>query len=148
MKVDPASLPTGPGQPAAAKTAEPGFHSLLEALGASGRAQGPGVAAAASATTSASAVSSIASLLALQGGGPADARALALRKGRRLLDALDGLQVALLGEGPTQANLHALQGALAEARLETDDSGLNEALHWTEVRAAVEAAKLSRQSTG
>jgi hypothetical protein len=86
--------------------------------------------------------------MALQGVGGFEGRARALRKGRRLLDALDRLQVALLSEGPTRAHLGMLQRALAEQRDATDDPELDETLQWAEVRAAVEAAKLERAGSG
>jgi uncharacterized SAM-dependent methyltransferase len=46
--------------------------------------------------------------MALQGIGGPEARARALRKGRRLLDALDRLQLAMLGDGPTGRHLNLL----------------------------------------
>ena len=70
----------------------------------------------------------------------------ALRKGRRLLDALDRLQLAMLGEGPSQRHLALLQGALSEQRDATGDIGLDDTLNWAEVRVAVEAAKLEREA--
>jgi hypothetical protein len=82
--------------------------------------------------------------MALQGVGGPEARARALRKGRRMLDALDRLQVALLGEGPTRRHLALLQGALSEQRDATGDFSLDDTLNWAELRVAVEAAKLER----
>ena len=85
-------------------------------------------------------------LFALQGVGGLEARDRALRKGRRLLDALDRLQLAMLGEGPSQRHLTLLQGALSEQRDATGDIGLDDTLNWAEVRVAVEAAKLEREA--
>ena len=82
----------------------------------------------------------------LQGVGGPEARARALRKGRRLLDALDRLQLAMLGEGPSQRHLALLKGALSEPRDATGDIGLDDTLNWAEVRVAVEAAKLEREA--
>jgi hypothetical protein len=141
MKIDPASSLPGAAQSQAPKPAAEGFRGLMEALGGAGKVQTPASVAAA---TSAASVSSVGSLLAMQGGGPGEARALALRKGRRLLEALDRLQLAMLGDGPTSENLRSLQGALSESRSQTDDPELDETLGWAEVRVAVEAAKLSR----
>jgi hypothetical protein len=92
----------------------------------------------------ASGVAAVSTLLALQGIGGLEARSKALRKGRRLLDALDRLQLAMLGEGPTSRHLHLLNGALAEQREASGDFQLDETLNWAEVRAAVEAAKLEK----
>lgn len=82
--------------------------------------------------------------MALQGVGGPEARSRALRKGRRLLDALDRLQLALLGDGPTLGHLGLLNRAIAEHRDPSGDAELDETLNWAEVRAAVEAAKLER----
>jgi len=120
-----------------AKPAAEGFGDLLSIGGATPRA-------AASSVSGAGGVSSISVLMALQGIGGPEARARALRKGRRMLDALDRLQVALLGEGPTKRHLTLLQSALADQREATGDFGLDDTLNWAEVRVAVEAAKLER----
>ncbi len=117
-----------------------GFKVDMPAGGASAKAPIAGAAAAAS-------VSTVDALLALQGwGGGPEARARALRKGRRILDALDRLQVALLGEGPTRAHLGLLMRAMAEQRDPSGDRELDETLGWAEIRAAVEAAKLERSA--
>jgi hypothetical protein len=100
--------------------------------------------AAVAGAAAASGVSGVSTLLALQGVGGPEARARALRKGRRILDALDRLQLAMLGEGPTGRHLHLLQGALAEQREASGDFELDDTLNWAEVRAAVEAAKLEK----
>lgn len=122
-----------------AKPAAEGFGALLGAGAAAARAPASGVSGAAS-------VSGISALLALQGVGGPEARARALRKGRRLLDALDRLQAAMLGEGPTKRHLALLTNALAEQREESGDLGLDDTLNWAEVRVAVEAAKLEMAS--
>lgn len=96
--------------------------------------------------TGAVGIGGIEALLALQGEGasPLDRRRRAVRKGRSLLEALDRLQSALLGAGPTQSHLVRLQAALAEQREASDDPSLDDILEGAEVRAAVEAAKLER----
>lgn len=109
--------------------------------GAGGVAQRASVSGASAAT----ALSGVDALLALQGwGGGPEARARALRKGRRILDALDRLQVALLGEGPTKAHLSLLSRAMGDQRDPTGDRELDDTLNWAEVRAAVEMAKLEK----
>jgi Class II flagellar assembly regulator len=122
-----ASAPSGGSKPAAE-----GFGNLLNASSPATRA----------AVSGAAGVSTISALMALQGVGGPEARARALRKGRRLLDALDRLQLAMLGEGPTKRHLSLLQNALADQRDPSGDFGLDETLNWAEVRVAVEAAKL------
>ena len=61
-------------------------------------------------------------------------------------DALDRLQLAMLGEGPSKGHLALLKGALSEQRDATGDIGLDDTLNWAEVRVAVEAAKLEREA--
>ncbi|HVY88755.1 MAG TPA: flagellar assembly protein FliX [Hyphomonadaceae bacterium] len=137
MKVSSTSSTSTSAPSGGAKPAAEGFRLIMPEGGIAARGPAGGVASAAG-------VSGISALMALQGVGGPEARAKALRKGRRLLDALDRLQVALLGEGPTQRHLHLLNGALADQRELTGDLGLDETLNWAEVRAAVEAAKLER----
>jgi hypothetical protein len=137
MKVNSTSSPSAPAGAGTAKPAAEGFRLLLSEGGVAARAPAAGVSGA-------SGVSGVSALLALQGVGGPEARARALRKGRRMLDALDRLQLAILGEGPTRRHLTLLTGALAEQREMTGDPGLDETLGWAEVRVAVEAAKLER----
>ena len=139
MKVSSTSSTSAATSSSGAKPAAEGFGDLLNIGAAAPRA-------AASAVSGAAGVSGISALMALQGVGGPEARARALRKGRRMLDALDRLQAALLGEGPTKRHLALLQGALAEQREATGDFGLDDTLNWAEVRVAVEAAKLERAS--
>jgi hypothetical protein len=137
MKVSSTSSSSATGSAGGAKPAAEGFRVDMGQGGVAPRAAVGGVGAAAG-------VSGVGALMALQGVAGPEARARALRKGRRLLDALDRLQVALLTDGPTRANLGQLQRALADQREATDDPELDETLNWAEVRAAVEAAKLER----
>ena len=129
------SAPAGGG----AKPAAEGFSRLLAADGVAPRAAAAGVSGAAG-------IAGLSALFALQGVGGLEARDRALRKGRRLLDALDRLQLAMLGEGPSQRHLALLKGALSEQRDATGDIGLDDTLNWAEVRVAVEAAKLEREA--
>ena len=137
MKVSSTSSASSAASSSGSKPAAEGFGELLNVSGAAPRA-------AASAVSGAAGISSISTLMALQGVGGPEARARALRKGRRLLDALDRLQLAMLGDGPTKRHLNLLNNALADQRDPSGDFGLDETLNWAEVRAAVEAAKLER----
>lgn len=139
MKVNSASSTSASAGSSGPRPAAEGFSKLLSIDGAAPRAPASAVSAAAG-------VSGVSTLLALQGIGGPEARARALRKGRRLLDALDRLQVALLGEGPSKRHLALLKGALSEEREASGDLGLDNTLNWAEVRAAVEAAKLERET--
>jgi hypothetical protein len=137
MKVSSTSAPVTAAGSGPAKPVADGFRRLLPEGGVAARASAAGVAAAGG-------VSGVSTLLALQGVGGPEARARALRKGRRLLDALDRLQLAMLGQGPTRRHLQLLTGALAEQREASGDFELDDTLNWAEVRAAVEAAKLEK----
>ncbi len=137
MKVNASSATSGSRKSKAGKSSGDGF----KLPGQSAETSAPAPMAAAS---SMSAIAGVDAILALQGGGGEEARKRAVRKGRRLLDALDRLQVAILGEGPTTAHLSLLQRALSEQREMSGDRELDETLNWAEVRAAVEAAKLEK----
>ena len=137
MKVSSTPSTAATSASGAARPAAEGFGDLLGA-GA------PAPRVTTSAVSGAAGVSGVSALMALQGVGGPEARARALRKGRRMLDALDRLQVALLGEGPTRRHLALLQGALSEQRDATGDFSLDDTLNWAELRVAVEAAKLER----
>jgi Class II flagellar assembly regulator len=137
MKVSSTPSTAATSASSAARPAAEGFGDLLGLGAATPRS-------AASAVSGSASVSGVSALMALQGVGGPEARARALRKGRRMLDALDRLQVALLGEGPTTRHLALLQGALAEQREATGDFALDDTLNWAELRVAVEAAKLER----
>jgi hypothetical protein len=121
---------TGSG---ARSTAAPGFAvpaSESEEMQASARVGGP------------SAVASVDALLALQEAeGPLERKKKAVRRAGRLLDVLDEVKLALLGEGGAAAALQRLAHAAREERAKTDDSRLEEVLDEVETRAAVEMAK-------
>jgi hypothetical protein len=137
MKVSSTSSASGAGKSGGAKAAADGFRLDMGAEGVAPKTSVSGVSGAAG-------VSGISALMALQGVGGPEARAKALRKGRRILDALDRLQLALLGDGPTKGHLGLLNRAIADNRDPSGDPELDETLNWAEVRAAVEAAKLER----
>ena len=137
MKVTSTSSASGAGKSGGAKAAADGFRIDMGPEGVAARPSVSGLSGAAG-------VSGLSALMALQGVGGPEARARALRKGRRILDALDRLQLALLGDGPTQGHLGLLNRAIADNRDPSGDPELDETLNWAEVRAAVEAAKLER----
>ncbi len=65
-----------------------------------------------------------------------------MRRAGRILDALDDLRIAVLDpEGLDGAALQRLQGAVRDARGQTEDPGLEDVLEEIELRAAVEMAK-------
>jgi len=137
MKVSSTSSTGSAAGSGGAKPAAEGFRLIMPDGGVAARASVAGAGAA-------SGVNGVSALFALQGVGGPEARQRALRKGRRILDALDRLQLAVLGDGPTKGHLRLLNSALSEQREMTGDQGLDETLNWAEVRAAVEAAKLER----
>lgn len=137
MKVTTSSSTSSTKRTSGAKKASAGFSKLIPD-------NGPINVAAPQGVSNVTEVAAVDGLLALQADG--DGKSRALRKGRRMLEALDRLQIALLGDGPTQSNLGLLKRALAEERMNSGDKGLDETLSWAEVRVAVEAAKLERKS--
>jgi hypothetical protein len=94
------------------------------------------------ASTPLRAVSTIDSLMALQGiEGPAERKKRAVAKGRRALDVLDNLKLALLDgsiDAPTLARLKVAGEGLAE---ETGDAGLDSVMGEINLRVEVELAK-------
>jgi hypothetical protein len=118
----------------AGKTAAPGFAPAIDAAQR---------AAAASPT---GAVTSLDSILALQGDeNPTHRRARQRRRGEEALDTLEDLERGLLlgrAPGALRSKLDALQGRSEK----TGDPGLDAILLEIDVRLAVEAAKLDRLS--
>jgi hypothetical protein len=102
-------------------------------------------AAAPAATARASALgalNSLDALLALQETlSPMERRRRAVRRAGKILDALEGLKLSLLGGDAPAADLQSLQAAVKEARAETEDPELEGLLEQIETRAAVELAK-------
>jgi len=101
------------------------------ASAATARASGPG------------GVGSLDALLALQElEGPLERRRRAMRRANRILDQLDGVKLALLGdEAGAPKALSGLAEAVRDQRSATEDAGLEGVLDEIEVRAAVELAK-------
>lgn len=120
--------------------------------GKAGKTAAPGFAPAADApqrTTAAApsgAVTSLDSILALQGDeNPSHRRQRQRRRGDEALDALEELERGLLlgrAPGGLRAKLEALHGRSEK----TDDPALDAVLLEIDVRLAVEAAKLERMS--
>jgi hypothetical protein len=100
-------------------------------------------AAPAARAASAVGVGSLEALLALQETmSPTEKRRRAVRRGGRILDALDDLRLAVLDpDGLDGPALQRLSIALRDAREDTDDPGLEGLLEQIEIRAAVELAK-------
>ncbi len=90
----------------------------------------------------ASPVGSLDALIALQQvDEPLERRRRAIQRGGRLLDMLDRLKLALLGDELGESELRALAAAVREQRSATSDPGLEALLDQIETRAAVELAK-------
>ncbi len=124
----------------AERTVPSGFAPEMEAASA------PVAAARASALGG---VNSLDALLALQETlSPLERKKRALRRGGKILDALDDLKLAMLGEGVDADALTRLQSAVRDARSETDDPGLDDLLEQVEIRAAVELAKREAIAAG
>ena len=83
-------------------------------------------------------------ILALQAvGGPLEGKKKALRRGRSLLEALDGIKADLLIGQVSAERLDALSGMLAEIR-ERSDPALDSILDDIDLRVRVELAKFGR----
>ena len=134
---------TGPGQtqgPSSTRktgrsdSAADGF-SVESGAGASSAGASPGL-------SSASAITSVDALLAVQGSGDfTEAKKRASERAMTLLDVLDDLKIALLEGGVPRAKLTRLMDALASRRDQVGDPKLEAMLDEVETRAAVELAK-------
>lgn len=72
---------------------------------------------------------------------PRERRRRALARGRGMLNALDGMKLALIDGRDDPAALTSLAARIGETRGLTDEPGLDEALSAIELRAKVELAK-------
>ena len=100
------------------------------------------------ATTPTQAMTGLDSLLALQAASVVDAdpverRKRVLRRGRSLLDLLDGLKAELLGGKVSAERLQMMIGLLAEAEA-AEDPGLATTMADIDLRVRVELAKLGQ----
>jgi hypothetical protein len=138
MKISGPSSTASSAPAKAARGATPG-------VGFSLGAQGAGEAAGVKSAAGVSGVASVDALLALQAvEDPMQRRRRAVSRAGRILDALDGLKIALLEGEASPATLQALMTAVKEERGATDDVRLQGVLNEIETRAAVELAKLAR----
>ena len=113
---------SGPGAASGASAAGARRGASAGGYSPAGASAPAGGAAPASAASAAGLVGGLDALLALQDvGGPLERRRRALSRGGRVLDGLDGVQLALLdGDDPGEA-LGALAHSAAEARERGDD---------------------------
>ena len=130
--------PNGLGQAGPAKSAKPAASGF--SLGGAA-ATGPTTQAATA--QGVSGVASVDALIALQQVDTAtERRRRAVRRAGRILDALDGVKLALLDGQVSTSALTDLNTAVREQQLETEDPGLQSVLRQIEARAAVELAKI------
>ena len=88
------------------------------------------------------AISTVDALIALQGvEDPSERKKRAVAKGRRALDVLDTLKLAVLDGNVDRSSLARLQVAAEGLTEETGDHGLNAVLSEIDLRVAVELAK-------
>ncbi|MEK9673513.1 MAG: flagellar assembly protein FliX [Rhodospirillaceae bacterium] len=97
---------------------------------------------------SGSVVAGVDAVLAAQQVGDATqgrSRGLLIDRGNKLLESLEGLQVALLSGDLPKEKVVELAQTLREKRPPSEDPGLNDILDEIELRAEVELAKLTRR---
>jgi hypothetical protein len=139
MKVSGTSGVGSTGGPGKARPAAAGAGFSLPATAASA---GPSQATPAGGV---SGVASVDALLALQNvGGPLERRRRAVGRAGRILDVLDEMKDALLGDSLGPHDMERLRRAVRDERLHTDDPNLEGVLDEIETRAAVELAKLEQ----
>jgi hypothetical protein len=133
MKVSASSSLVSSSAPNGAPAAASGTFSL----------GGAAPTAPATQASAAAGVSSVQALIALQEvGGPLERRRRAVSRAGRILDVLDEMKLALLGDNLSTATLDRLTRAVRDQREATDDPALELLLNEIEMRAAVEMAKL------
>jgi hypothetical protein len=130
---------TGGLTPAAGAAPKPAAAGSGFSVGGSASAT---ATAATARATGAAPVASTDALLALQEvENPLERRRRAVKRGGRLLDALDEIKLAMLAGGETGPALQRLAAAAREQRENGFDPGLDGVLDEIETRAAVELAK-------
>jgi Class II flagellar assembly regulator len=119
-------------KPNGARRAASGGFSLSE----------PDLPQTATATTSLRTVSSLDSLMALQGiESPTERKKRAVAKGRKALDVLDDLKLSVLDGSVTPSTMARLKVAADGLAEETGDPGLDAVMAEIGLRVAVEIAK-------
>lgn len=108
-----------------------------------GGPSGAGAASQVASVSGPSGVVGVQALIALQDIETAtERRRRSVGRAGRLLDELDRIKIAMLGDDLSGAQLEALSRAVREQRAATDDPKLEGVLDEIETRAAVELAKL------
>jgi hypothetical protein len=132
MRIDGLGRATGAGpqRPGAAR----GAFQLSDPVAATG-------ARGASAPPAPPALDALLALQTVEDETPRRRRRREIDRGRSLLDALDGMKLALIDGRDDKAALTALSGEVAKARAPTGDAGLDDALSAIELRVLVEMAK-------
>jgi hypothetical protein len=137
---------TGPGAPAgrtrksekADRAGDDAFKRHIDGGGSS----------ASAATTGTAPLAALSSLLAIQEApDPTSGKKRAVLHGNTLLDELKELQIGLAQGWVSEDSLRSLSNMLDRPRPAIDDPDLNRVLDDIELRAAVELAKLDRQSS-
>ncbi len=107
-----------------------------------------GDASSTTATTGASPLAALSSLLAVQEApDPMTGKKRAVLHGTSLLDELKDLQIGLVQGWVSEDKLRSLAHMLDQPRPALDDPDLNQVLDEIELRAAVELAKIERHSS-
>ena len=123
-----------------------GLVAMRRPSGARFSLDGPGATGTTRHVSGPSSILGLDALLALQAVGDAtsERRRKAVRRGHDLLDALDGLKVALLSGRVAPSELVRLRGQLRAMKEASGDERLDEIIAHIELRAEVELAKLAR----
>jgi len=136
MRVSDRAATTALSSAAAGRTASSGARFSL------GGVEDPARAAAVRAAAPADAMSG---LLAVQAAGDSiERRRRAMRRGRNILDTLDGLKVALLSGRVSAGRIETLRAQLGQRARYAEDPDLSDILAQIELRAEVELAKLAK----
>jgi hypothetical protein len=137
MRIDGPQRPSGPN--GNARTRKAGEGGATFSLGSTAKASDTRSAAATAPT------GGLDALLALQMVDDAvTKRRRGVRRGRSMLDALDGIKLSLLAGKLPAVDLAKLLAAVEGRERDTDDPRLESVLDAIELRARVELAKLER----
>lgn len=133
MRIDSLGRPTG-----ALASARPGASSGSFSVSDVHR---PDAARTAAPLRAAPPLDALMALQAYEELGPRERRRREIARGRSLLDALDGMKLALIDGRDDRAALASLAAELDRRRGSTGETGLDDALDAIELRAKVELAK-------